>query len=132
MTMNKTEQKRLDDAEQAARINRALRWSPEPVPTRDLPPGEMNAPSLGWNVNRHRAYDGAVFKAWSDETRHGEGHPTLAQLRGQGFTGSQRGIALYSTKLRALQALRCEVEMDAAQRLASIDAMIAEEMKETP
>lgn len=130
MAMNKAEQKRLDDAEYTARINRALRWSPEPAPTRDLPPGEMDAPSLGWDMNPNRTYGYAVYEAWSTGTRHGEGHPTLEQLRDRNFSGSQRAVPLYSTKLRALQALRCEVEMAAAQRLASIDAMIATEMKE--
>ena len=46
-------------------------------------------------------------------------------------SGSQGGIALYSTRLRALKAMRREAEKQYAHKLRDIDCMIEKEEKES-
>ena len=122
MAMNKREKQALADAQQAAKVHRALRWSfPASSVLRweterdlDPPTWQSNVKHvLGWDLNLHRILSGygpsptltgAVFKAWSSSR------------------------TLYSTRLRALRALRCELEQWAAERLAAIDDAIEAEL----
>jgi hypothetical protein len=135
MAMNKREKAALAAAELAARVNQALRWS-MPAPWReeavgkDLPPpSTFGDHTLGWSINLHRILSGysggldshAVYSSWSSTGGHGTGHED------PGKHGSQRACSQYSTRLRALRALRCELEQWAAERLEKIDQMIARE-----
>lgn len=134
MVMNKREKQALADAEQAARVNQALRWSMpahwrEDYVSADLPPpeGYRGEHTLGWNFNLHRllqAYGGArvddaVYPAWSSGSTHGTGHDH------PGRNGSQQACTLFTTKVRALRALRCALEQWAAERLHAMDVAIA-------
>ncbi len=101
----------------AMHIVRALRWTDaETKPDLDKPDG-YGTTIHGWEFN---AYAQKVRRMWSQGSRHGDGDDPRKG-------GSQRGIALYSTKLRALRALRRAVEVDCARKLAAIDEQIREE-----
>ena len=76
---------------------------------------------LGWSMNAHRSYE-PVFKSWSENTRHGTGHP-----EGRPSSATQQGRAQYSSRLLALWGLRQALEMRAAERLRKVDMMIDEE-----
>jgi hypothetical protein len=137
--MNKREKAALAAAELASRVHRALRWS---LPAhwreykQDLPSPQYGDQGyvLGWSLNLHRILSGygggldsssAVYPSWSGTSSHGTGHEH------PGKHGSQRGVAQYSTKMRALRALRCELEQWAGERLEQIDRLIeAERAKE--
>lgn len=118
-------QQQLRDAQEQTRIAKALGFSgavkPETVP----PPqsGHFN----GWHFNVHRD-GGEVARAWSAAVCHGSGHLPSGP-RPRESSAAQNGRALYRTKLDALTALRLEVEMECAKRLARIDRMIEEERK---
>lgn len=116
MAMNKREAERLADAERAARTNRALRWSDyETAP--DLPIPEEGH-TQGWDYN---AWTYTVTPAWSESTAHGNGEHSAVRY------GPQNGRALYSTRRRALCALRRAMEENFATRLAEIDEAILQE-----
>lgn len=117
MAMNRKEQAQLEAAEQAARLNRALRWSDyEEGPDIPAPEGGTGAHTQGWAFNARRE-DATVYEAWSQSWRHGSGRYDPDAHGG----GSQGSIDLYSTKARALGALRRELERRAAETLARVD-----------
>ncbi len=49
--------------------------------------------------------------------------------RMRGMNGSQNGIPQYSTKERALKALRCSLEIKFAMQLDAVDKAIAKELE---
>lgn len=116
--MNKKEQAALDAAVTAARLNRALRWSPETWIDRDVPVPDRDYTD-GWNYNSYG--EGRVERTWSGATSHGTYYEN-----GSRGTGTQGGIKLYSNRVLALRAMRCEMELRFAKTLARIDAAIAE------
>ena len=127
MAMNKTERAALEYAQNELSIARALRWSRhEPVP-KDLPPpttsfGPDRRYTEGWSTNMHSR---SVMQQWSEFVSHGMG----PYHEGDRFRSGARGsISLYSSRLLALQALRYEIERDAAKTLAKIDAQIEAEI----
>lgn len=119
MAMNKKEVAELEAAKREVLIARALCWTPEPVGV-DLPPpkfGELD--TLGFTFNH---YNGRISFGRSSSI----GHAT----QDSGFperTTTQRALSMYSTRLRALRALRCALERKFAEQLAGIDAQIAVE-----
>jgi hypothetical protein len=135
--MNKKEQAQMDaltdqlaklQFEAAAQqlINRALRWT-GPVAPDVAPPkwayGNDDA-TRGWLFNVHVE---RVAPASSGAVSHNYGSQDYMS---GGRTQGARW--LFSTRLRALQALRYEVEQVYARRLAAIDAEIEKESMPTP
>jgi len=106
MAMTKKERADMDAAIARAETLAALRWTEDVKP--DLPVPEWGQHTDGWIVFSDR-----VEEAWSESVRHGLGRDRSH--------GSQRGIPLYSTRARALKALRHQTEMAAAERLRAID-----------
>ena len=102
-------------------IVRALRWTDgECKPDMKKPSGRYGPTTIhGWDYN---SFTGKVYRMWSKASRHGQGDAP-SPFGG----GSQRGRDLYSTKLRALRALRRAIEIDCARKLAKIDEQIREE-----
>lgn len=124
MAMNKTERAALESAQKELVVARALNWSRHESLLEDLPPPSGRGPGTryteGWGFNSHTE---DVFPMWSGVVVHGYGSaPTTTMASG---SRSHGGRALYSTKLLALQALRYEMERNAARALAKIDAQIA-------
>jgi hypothetical protein len=120
MAMTKKEKAAFDAAIERAEILAALRWTAPVLP--DVPPPKSGY-SEGWEFN---AYTRRVEQAWSDTVTHGSGPAPHDYKRY--VSASQNGIALYSTKARALAALRYEVELQAAKMLLEIDKRIALEL----
>lgn len=91
----------------------------EPTPELDVPPPPSSSPtgtlSKGWAINRHRGIGAGVFKACSSYVHHGEGWDK---------TTTQQPIHLYSTELRATQALRAEFVAEHRKNIAAIDRRI--------
>ena len=123
MAMTKKERELMDHLRMLA----ALRWTASVLP--DVPPpragAEFKSFSSGWTFNTHAMW---VKPAWSSSISHGIG---ASRPEPQRYAGSQGPTHLYSTKLRALRAMRHAVERDAALQLRKIDALIeAEEAQE--
>jgi len=117
---------RVTKAEQAealareALIAQALRWTAPVEP--DVSPPLAGAPlATGYMYN---TYSAAVFVACSSSVGHAIGSCTK--------TTTQGAIALYSTRERALRALRSDLERDCALRLAVADRAIAEAAQREP
>jgi hypothetical protein len=118
MAMNKKEQAAMQAAIDRAETLAALRWT-EPV-ERDIGIPEKGF-SEGWDYNTHSQ---RVWIGWSDRVAHGSGPaPTDFRIR----NGSQGSRKMFSTKAKALAAMRHEVEKNAASELLKIDRLIAAE-----
>lgn len=117
MAMTKKERAEFDAAIERARLLGALRWTSKIAPDIPVP---QDGETSGW---RHNAYSIRVERAWSEPTAHGTGPQRDRSGRS---VASQCGIPLYSTKLLALKAMRHEMEMEYARKLALADRMIAE------
>jgi hypothetical protein len=116
MAMNKKEQAAMQAAIDRAETLAALRWT-EPV-ERDIGIPEKGF-SEGWDYNTHSQ---RVWIGWSDRTAHGSGQaPINSRIR----NGSQGSRKMFSTKAKALAAMRHEVEKNAASELLKIDRLIA-------
>lgn len=127
MAMTKKERAAWEAIEAELAHLRALTAADTQAPERDLPAPKWGEPSTsGWDYNVYRmgrsSLSGAVYPAWSGTTSHGEG-----EKRHQGVSGSQNSIDLYSTREKALRALRAAVVAEYAGKLAIIDAEIKKE-----
>lgn len=128
MAMNKKELASFEALKVQSLANRALRWSDydnEP----DMPvPKEVREYANGWSIN---IYTGTVYPTWSGVAIHGtreEGEIVDSDSRhSRGMGGSQNGIRQFSTKKRALMALRRALEHKFAEQLAAVDKNIADE-----
>lgn len=127
MAMTKKEQAEFDKA----RSYRSLRFSDYPTST-DLDAKSSDAGLIvGFDINISRvfsmgtisSYSPAVYAAWSERNSHGTGNGSDENRR----RSSQGSVPLYSTKVRALGALRRELEDKFAALLLEIDDAIAEE-----
>jgi hypothetical protein len=124
MAMNKKEQ-----AEMAAlkrKLAVASAFVRTPAVAKDLPPPDpvgRTEYTHGFDFN---TYDKSTREYWSGCIFHYTSNP--AGKKGY-LSGSQRGIALYSTRLLALKALRHAVENETAESLANIDMKIAAEIQ---
>ena len=122
MAMSKKEREAFAELERKLRIAVALRWTEMVSP--DVPrPGQGFTSGYAFNP-----YGLAVDRAWSTPVSHGIGYSTPDAQRARGVSGRQNGIALYSSRLLALRAMRHVVEQECAEKLAKIDAMIADEL----
>ena len=121
--MTKKERQAYDTAILRAETLAALRWTSDM--SRDVLPPESAYSAeeylKGWDIN---SYTMSVRAAWTGSVHHGDGHSIENMRHGHGSQGSKR---LYSTRLRALQALRYALTMQAAQQLLAIDKEIAKE-----
>jgi hypothetical protein len=122
MAMNKKELAEMEELRKSLLLAKALRWT-EPV-TKDIPaPTEYRQETSGFAFN---AYSSSVSAAWSSTVSHGIGRPAPER----GYSGTQKSISMFSTRLLALRGLRNAVEHEAAQKLARIDEQIEEELKD--
>lgn len=117
MPMNKKEREEFEAMKQALRIARAMRFTTPVAP--DVPPPKGSGSTSGW---LHNSYRGAAIQAWSESVSHGLGGPDRKSTGG----GSQNSRPLFSTELLALKAMRHEMEMDFAKKLAQVDRLIEE------
>jgi hypothetical protein len=116
--LNKQQQAEFDALRQALAV--ALAWRRTEKVERDVPPPEGVGLTRGWDA---RAWNGQyrVDKACSSSVSHGDGWER---------TTSQGAHSLYSTRERALRAVRYQIEQQCAETLAKIDAEIAKELAE--
>lgn len=107
-----------EEKEKAAlALRAALRWSDDSDIEPDVPPPTASFDlTTGWTFN---AYSRRVMVACSSSFAHGIGRTDQ--------TNSQRPLSLYSTRGRALRALRVALEKEFAVELAKIDAEIEKE-----
>ena len=118
--MTKKEKLEFEDAINRANMLAALRWT-APV-SRDVlaPTSTKTAHSTGWDFN---SFSGRVIQSWSGFGSHGTGcEPGTC-------SASQGAINLFSTRARALAAMRHELELKYAKSLLLIDQQIAELLK---
>ncbi|EOU3063366.1 TPA: hypothetical protein ACQQX6_004305 [Yersinia enterocolitica] len=118
MAMNKKELADFERLKNESQVNRALRWS-DYCELKDVPPPSSQSTGMdrtqGYTFNAHNS---VVTPMWSTSISHG----TIGSKN-----GSQRGIALYSTRKKALMALRRELERLFAEKLAYVDNEIQKE-----
>ena len=110
-------QEYIQDVRNDAAIKAALRWT-EMVAFDVLPPAEGVA--KGWGCNVSLSY-GRVEKAYSKSWSNGSGWD---ENRGIGNQGKR---SLFSTKLKALMAMRHGMELECAKVLAAVDLQIENE-----
>ncbi len=127
MAMTKKEQAALAEALSLVKITRALHWTP-PV-ERDVPPPKSGGKaSEGWDViigslsvysYSYGTLRDTLKRAWSCSDSHGD-------YNAKGVIGSSRkgSKELFSTKRKAMLALRYQIALQAAKQLAEIDEMI--------
>lgn len=119
-----------EQAKQAAEWSAFRRTGPV---ERDVAPPDRSVAtregySYGWDYNEHTQ---SVWHCWSSSVTHGsidEGK-TLDQLKCRP-SGIQGGQLLYSTKEKALRALRYAIEQKAAKDLRGIDLLILKDLAE--
>lgn len=121
MAMTKKEREEMEALKKELRLAKALRWTEKIEP--DVEPPSVNYMNdldlaKGWLFN---SYSGSIVKACSSSVSHNYGSDD-----GTTSKGARR---LYSTKLRAMRALRNAVERECARKLAEIDRYIEEELK---
>lgn len=123
MAMNKKEQAELEQAKRDAALAKALRWT-DAKPEKDVVIPERGRHTTGWDYycTSYSGVSGRIYQKWSENGRHGDGDGT------ERINGSQNGIALYSTKILALKALRAEMELACANELLKIDQQIEKEL----
>jgi hypothetical protein len=117
MAMTKKERAEFDAAILRAETLAALRWT-GPV-CKDVEPPNGGCYADGWDFS---SYTAEVWQAWSSSVVHGRGP---APKTGRHSSASQNGVHLFSTKERALAALRHAIEQEAAAKLLKIDKQIA-------
>ena len=117
MAMTKKERADMNAAIDRAETRVALRWT-WPV-ERDVMPPERGGYTEGWDFN---AYSMLVWQGWSSSVSHGKGP---APIDGRHYSGSQNSRRMFSTKEKALQAMRHEMEMKFAADLRKVDRQIA-------
>jgi len=123
MPMTKAERQRMADMEEQIRLLKALRWTEEVSPDVPAPllPAEDERGFKKTTGFLFSVYGGEVKPACSSWANHGYGTIKKQDLRGP--------KDLYSTRLLALRGLRYHVELECAEKLARIDAMIETEQK---
>jgi hypothetical protein len=112
--MTKKEQAAMQAAIDRAELLAALRWT-APVEPDVMPPKEGY--SEGWAFNSH---SGVIDQRWSTSVFHGSGP---APKQGRHLSATQGPQRLFSTKEKAIAALRHATETKAAYDLLKIDRM---------
>lgn len=121
MAMTKKEQAEFEELRQQLLLAKALRFTEQVE--RDLHPPQDEKIVNGWNYNDYIGdffYSPRVEKACTASNMHGNGK--------WNHTNARRAQFLFSTRLKALRALRCAVEQKVASILAKIDAEIEKEI----
>jgi hypothetical protein len=117
--MNKKEQAAFAELQEELRLVKAWKLTENVLP--DIPVPESGH-TQGWTYNK---YTKCVDLAWSKCVTHGYGawkdHPR---------NGIQCGIALFSTRERALRAMRYEIEQRFMRELAAIDMQIEQALEQ--
>lgn len=111
MAMTKKERAEFDAALERVRLLGALRWTMEVKP--DVFPPRDNSLATGFMFN---AYDMRIEPACSSSCFHSIGRSDK--------TTTQNPRSLYSTRTRALMAMRNKVELESAEKLKKIDSML--------
>lgn len=106
----------IDRAETLA----ALRWTGPVERDVEVP---LRGYSEGWDYNAHSM---RVWQGWSGQVVHGTG--PAPKEGGRHYNGSQGSRRMYSTKAKALAAMRHEMEQQAAANLLKVDRQIAAAM----
>lgn len=101
------------EAGHADQIRAALHWSDDSDVRPDVPVPDRNELTTGWTFN---AYARRVDVACSSSAFHAVGRTDK--------TTTQQPLALYSTRERALRALRVALEREFAEALAKVDAEV--------
>jgi adenosylmethionine-8-amino-7-oxononanoate aminotransferase len=114
MSMTKKEQAEFDRVVDELRLVAALRWTEAPAGP-DVPPPSAFGLTLGYLPIAVGSDSARVSEACSSAVSHGLTHTK---------TTTQHPMALYSTRLMALRALRHKVELRCARQLADIDKQI--------
>ena len=125
MAMNKKETAEVERLKRELRLKGALR-STEPV-SPDVPiPScrDGNSLSVGFLPVGEQGDWPRIEPACSSTVHHGIGRTDR--------TSTQGARNLYSTRLKALRALRYDVEQCCCTRLAKVDEMIEQEMAKAP
>lgn len=117
MAMTKKERAAMQAAIDRAELLAALRWT-APVERDVPPPTAFGAYSEGWEFNAHT---GTVDRGWSTMISHGRG-PTPDSID-KYRSGSQGARWMFSTRARAVAAMRHEIEILAAKRLLACDRL---------
>jgi hypothetical protein len=113
MVMTKKEKELFDEALLRIELLTAFHWTKPVEPDVPIP---QNGIVSGWAYNLSTRN---VYEAWSSSNKHGD-MPYSPKF----WYGN--GINLYSTKTKALAALRHAIEIQAASDLLSIDKRMVE------
>jgi len=118
-------QRHIEELEKRARRAES-ELKDEPTPERDLPAPSYEESGMrltkGWDFNSFRGIGEGVYKVCSSPTCHGEGWER---------TSSQGKRNLFSTELKATQAMRAEMVFKHRQNMAALDKRI-ETLKNQP
>jgi len=115
MAMNKKEQKLVEDLQVIA----ALKWTDDVV--EDIPvPEYSSGVVVGYTYNH---YSQTVSESCSTSISH--------STHSKSKTTSRNGIQMFSTKVKALRAMRYAVSLKAAKELRAIDILIEAENPDT-
>lgn len=118
MAMSKKDSANMEELKEQLRVAKALRFTDVVTPDIPVPLGDQG-------LSRGYLYAGTDYPrvelSCSSSVHHSFGNPDR--------TTSQGARRLFSTKLLALRALRHELEIDCANKLAKIDRLIEEELK---
>ena len=120
MAMTKKEQAAMQAAIDRADTLAALRWTGPVERDVSVP---LKGYSEGWDYNAHSQ---RVWVGWSGQVAHGQGPAPKDGQRH--YNGSQNSRRMFSTKARALAAMRHEMEQKAAGDLMNVDRQIAAAM----
>lgn len=118
--MTKKEQAEMDSLREQLRISKALRFTDEVKPDVQPPAPSEVGNKLRTGFQYHAYGDGRVSPACTSSMFHSVGNNDK--------TTTQGGRALYSTRLLALKAMRHDMELECAKRLAAVDALIEKEL----
>jgi hypothetical protein len=110
----------MQAAIQKSELLSALRWTSPVKP--DVPPPISGAYTEGWTYNAHSM---RVEIAWSSVSRHGIGYAPSASEKYR--TASQRPKWLFSSRDKAIAALRHDIENASAELLLRCDKMMDNE-----
>lgn len=137
MAMNKKEQAAFDAAQREAKLARALSWS-TPMHSGPIEPDvlvpDIGKVTRGWVVRSVVTF-GVNYYCVEMAASKANAHITSSDkdrierwIKGGGYvSGSQKGIPLHSTKLRAWMSARRMAELDSAKVLLRIDEEIEAE-----
>jgi hypothetical protein len=113
VSMTKAEKAEVERLKTALGLAMALRFTDAPEEP-DVPPPKPGGKTAGWLGNPH---SGRVDLHWSKYDSLGIGADERS-------CASQGSLAVHSTRLRALKALRRSVERRCAEQLRAIDIQI--------